>query len=132
MPKIFFNSISILFVVSNLFVSCTKGEANEIEEAIRFEYDALETNISNGETFVFTVKLLSAMPSIGVKMELNAKEELSGTVISQDASVVSKGIQTSLSVKNLPRQKWVVVTVNVCSEKTATNCVSKTFKVVFK
>ncbi|MEY4604372.1 MAG: hypothetical protein RIT43_1664 [Bacteroidota bacterium] len=121
------------FVLQPLFYSsCTKDEIKAIEDAISFEFDALETNVSNAESFSFTVKLLSAMPADGVKLEINAKEELSGTLLNQNASIVSKGVQTMLSVKNLPRQKWVIVTVNVCSTKTPSNCVSKTFKVVFK
>lgn len=125
-------SILVLGMLTFAYSSCMKQELNQIEDAIKFEYDALGSNISNGDKFVFTLKLLSAMPTDGVKLDISAKEELTGTVVSQDASVVSKAVQTALSVKNLPQQKWVVVTVTVCSVKTPTNCVTKTFKVVFK
>ncbi len=82
--------------------------------------------------FTFTVKLLSVMPSNGIKLSVNAKEEGSGVTLDQDAFLISKGTQTALNVKGLPKQKWVLATVKVCSAKDTSNCVSKTFKVVFK
>lgn len=119
-------------VISIIMTACKKGSIKEKEEGIKFETDALESNICSADKFTFTVKLLSAMPSNGIKLVVNAKEEGSGLSIDQDAFLISKGTQTALNVKGLPKQKWVVATVKVCSAKDTSNCASKTFKVVFK
>lgn len=112
--------------------SCEKKSPKEVEESIKYETDALETNISNADKFIFNANLLSAMPSYGIKLTLTAKEEVSGSNLSQDEPIVSKGSQTALNVKGLPEQKWVVATIKVCSAKDSTNCVSKSFRVVYK
>ncbi len=119
-------------VISIIMTACKKGSIKEKEEGIKFETDALESNICSADKFTFTVKLLSVMPSNGIKLIVNAKEEGSGLSIDQDAFLISKGTQTALNVKGLPKQKWVLATVKVCSAKDTSNCVSKTFKVVFK
>jgi hypothetical protein len=122
----------LLISVSVFLFSCEKKSPKEVEESIKYETDALETNISNADKFIFTAKLLSAMPSNGIKLTVTAKEEVSGSNLGQDEPIVSKGSQTALNVKGLPKQKWVVATIKVCSAKDSTNCVSKSFRVVFK
>ena len=119
-------------VISLIMAACKKGSIKEKEEGIKFETDALESNICSADKFTFTVKLLSVMPSNGIKLSVNAKEEGSGVFIDQDAFLISKGTQTAMNVKGLPKQKWVLATVKVCSAKDTSNCVSKTFRVVFK
>jgi hypothetical protein len=126
------SSIVCLAMIALFMGSCTKGSVKEKEEGIKFETDALESNICSADKFTFTVKLLSVMPSNGIKLSVNAKEEGSGVTLDQDVSLVSKGTQTALNVKGLPKQKWVLATVKVCSAKDTSNCISKTFKVVFK
>jgi hypothetical protein len=112
--------------------ACNKGILKEKEEGIKFETDSLESNICSADKFTFTVKLLSVMPSNGINLSVNAKEEGSGLSLDQDAFLISKGIKTALNVKGLPKQKWVLATVKVCTAKDTNNCVTKTFKVVFK
>ena len=126
------SSIVCLAMISLFMGACTKGSVKEKEEGIKFETDALESNICSADKFTFTVKLLSVMPSNGIKLYVNAKEEGSGATLDQDAFLISKGTQTALNVKGLPKQKWVLATVKVCSAKDTSNCISKTFKVVFK
>ena len=119
-------------VISIIMAACKKSSIKEKEEGIKFETDALESNICSADKFTFTVKLLSVMPSSGIKLLVNAKEEGSGLSLDQDAFLISKGTQTALNVKGLPKQKWVLATVKVCSAKDTSNCITKTFKVVFK
>jgi len=122
----------LLMTVGVVMFSCTKGPAKEVEEPIKYETDALDVNISNADKFIFIAKLLSTMPSNGIKLSITAKEEVSGSDIGQDAPFVSKGPQSALNVKGLPKQKWVIATIRVCSAKDTTNCVSKSFRVVYK
>lgn len=130
--KKYAGSIVCLAMIALLMGSCSKGSVKEKEEGIKFETDALESNICSADKFTFTVKLLSVMPSNGIKLLVNAKEEGSGLSLDQDAFLISKGTQTALNVKGLPKQKWVLATVKVCSAKDTSNCITKTFKVVFK
>lgn len=121
-----------LLILQATFSGCTKSTPKEVEEGIKFETDATDQNISNADKFIFTAKLLSAMPSNGIKLSITAKEEISNTDLPQDPPFVSKGSQTALNVKGLPKQKWVIATVKVCSAKDTLNCVSKSFKIVYK
>jgi len=119
-------------MISLFMAACKKSSLKEKEEGIKFETDALESNICSADKFTFTVKLLSVMPLNGIKLSVIAKEEGSGLSLDQDPFLISKGTQTAMNVKGLPKQKWVLATVKVCSVKDTSNCASKTFKVVFK
>jgi hypothetical protein len=135
MRKHCLNVIKIVFFLSlqGIFLcSCEKKTPKEVEEAIKFETDAIDQNICNADKFIFTTKLLSKMPSNGIKLSITAKEEISNTDLPQDPPLVSNGSQTAMNVKGLPKQKWVIATVKVCSAKDTLNCVSKSFKIVFK
>jgi len=132
--------IICLIISSFLLSSCKKNDnagstvVSPTEPSIIFEIDASAANLSPSSIFDFNVKLTSSMPTAqGIKIDITAVEEVSGLSVSpQNPTTTSKNPNIALSVINLPRQKWVAVTVKVASVATMTNNASKTFSVVYK
>lgn len=122
-----------------LVAACSKGGGSNPaptppETPIVFDVDAAAANTAIGSTFGFTVRLVSAMPSSqGIKVEVSANEEGTGTAISpQNPTITSTSTSVAATVIGLPVQKWVIATVKVSSVATASNSATKTFRVVQK
>ena len=126
----------ISIIIITVFITCSKkggGGGTSKEDNIAFTIDASNGSILPGSSFSFNAKLTSAMPAQGIKIEITANDDVSGSNITpQNAAVQSSSITTSVSVINLPQQKWVDVTVRVSSVATPTNYATQTFKVVYK
>jgi hypothetical protein len=107
-------------------LSCgKKPPAPEVEENIVFELNAAQAAISTSSSYTFTVAMKSKLPK--------AAEEAGGAAVTpQNAPINALTASTDVTVQNLPRQKWVVVTVKVISISTATNTSTQTFRVVYK
>lgn len=130
--------LKVIFLSLILIAACSKGgdpapTPTPTEPTIAFDLDAAAINNALGSSFGFNVTLTSAMPSTsGIRIEVTAAEEGSGSSIIQNASIVSTVAKTAATVIGLPIQKWVIVTVKVTSVKTSTNTLSKNFRVVSK
>lgn len=103
------------------------------EENISFDLNTGATVTQAAANYDFQVTLRSKMPTKGIKIEVTASEEVGGAAVTpQPAAINSTTSVTTASVQNLPRQKWVIVTVRVTSLNTATNTAVQTFKIIFK
>ena len=123
--------LMLIGIMGIAYLGCKKKSA-DIEPPIAFEMDADLVNVSFSDRFNFAVRITSAMPLFGVKVGSTAKEEISGQVVEQELPLYSNTAQAGQFIKNLPRQKWVIVTVKVSSFRDTLNCATKTFKVVYK
>ncbi len=128
------NIFGLLLIIIVAIACSKKSDPPPPPEApIAFDLDAAAINNALGSSFGFNVTLTSAMPSTsGIRIEVTAIEEGTGTSLTQNAAIVSTVTKTAATVIGLPIQKWVIVTVKVISVKTSTNSLSKTFRVVFK
>lgn len=131
--------ISGFLLLITIVVACSKGGGGNpaptpAETPIVFDVDAAAANTALGSTFGFNVRLISAMPSSqGIRIEVSANEEGTGTAISpQNPTITSTSSTVAASVISLPIQKWVITTVKVSSVATASNSATKTFRVVQK
>lgn len=128
--------ILICFFVG--IVSCGKKSTptpipTPTEENIAFDLNTGATVNHTASNFDFQVTLRSKMPTKGIKIEVTASEEATGTAVTPQPSAINSSTSvTSASVQNLPRQKWVVTTVKVTSLSTGTNSATQTFKVIYK
>lgn len=123
-------NILILIVTILLLFSCKK---KEIEEIIVFETTAGSNTISTSGNYSFQITLKSKMPSNGIRIEVSAIEEVSGTSISPQMTPLNTSTAVnSVSVQNLPRQKWAEATVRVTSLTSSTNTASTKFRVIYK
>ncbi len=123
--------VILLLIITS--IACSKGGGEPPEPNIVFDLDAAAINNALGSSFGFNVTLTSAIPSTsGIRIEVTAAEEGSGSSITQNAAIVSTIAKTSATVIGLPIQKFVIVTVKVTSVKTSTNTSTKTFRVVYK
>lgn len=130
MKKIILMCISVF-----LFASCKKASTPSApkEENIVFETNAGSNAISTSGTFDFQVILKSKMPTNGIRIEVTANEEATGTSVTPQASgITTTTTSTNVSVQNLPRQKWVEATVKVTSISTSTNTASSKLRVIYK
>ena len=127
MKNLFLLLITIIF-----FTSCEKTKV-EVEENISFELNAASAVINNGNTYDVKLTMKSKVPSWGVRVEATATEEAGGATVGPQAPATTLTLTTTnLSIQNLPRQKWVVVQVNVSSTKTTTNSSTQSFRIIYK
>lgn len=127
------NKLLICLLIFAVATSCSKKVAPEIEENISFELNTGAVIVSSGSSQAFKVTMKSKIPKAGIKIDISAAEEATGTpVVPQTSTVSSSTSITDCLVQNLPRQTWVVATVKVTSSSTLTNTASQTFRVVFK
>lgn len=122
-----------LLLLSLLVINgCSKSKI-EVEENIIFELSAGSAIIHTSNAYDVKLTMKSKLPSTGVRVETSATEETSGTPITpQAAAYTLTTASTSLTVQNLPRQKWVIVQVKASSIKTPTNSSSQSFRIIFK
>lgn len=128
----------MLLVCVLTFFSCKKKTTptptpTPTEENIAFDLNTGATVNHTASNFDFQVTLRSKMPTKGIKIDVTASEEATGTAVTPQPSAINSSTSvTNASVQNLPRQKWVITTVKVTSLSTATNSATQTFKVVYK
>jgi hypothetical protein len=105
------------------------------EEGIKFELKNLEENGYNkasGETFTFTVNMLSAIPKNGVKVTLSVISDPGGVVLEQTPVAPSSNKTIDITLTKLPVLKTYRVIVTITSATTPTNKLVKEFLVTNK
>jgi len=123
------------WVILTMFAiaACNKPDNGPAEDKIAFTIDATNGAFSAAANYPFRVQLKSKMPADGIKIEILANQEASGSAVTpQTPAFTTKDTLITTSVSNLPRQLWVVTKVRVSSVTTSTNKDSATFRVIFK
>lgn len=125
--------IVAIFILSS-FAGCKKAAVQPVkEENIVFDVNTALSSISTSTTFAFQVTLKSKMPANGIRIDVTAIDESSGTaILPQATGITSTNVLNNVSVQNLPRQKWVEAMVKVTSISTSTNSASSRFRVIYK
>lgn len=124
---------NFLLLLSLLLInSCTKSKI-EVEDNVLFELSTGSAIINTTNTYDVKLTMKSKLPSSGVRVETSVTEETSGAAVTPQitASTLTTA-STSLTIQNLPRQKWVIVQVKVSSIKNPTNNSSQSFRIIFK
>lgn len=112
--------------------ACKKDNTTAKEDLINFETDAKDINITNADNFIYVVTLTSLMPTGGIEILEEAKEEISGNSIPQIGVIKTGSKQTVMRINNLPNQKWVIISLKVCSANNPLNCKVIQFKLIYK
>lgn len=123
--------IVLYVLLSSVLVGCKKNKI-EVEENVVFETNASAAIINTASTFDLKVTIKSKIPSQGLKIAVTSIEEASGIAVVQPAPITIFTSTGNITLQNLPRQKWVSVTVNVSSIRTISNAASQTFKIIYK
>ena len=106
----------------------------EVEENISFSLDpdpGTTTATALSGIYSFKVVLSSKMPTTGISIDITTKADPSGTLL-DSKNVKSTVASNDLSTGTLVSGSLYSVTVAVTSQKTASNTLTKTFKVARK
>lgn len=126
------NRIALVAIIYVMLIGCKKN-AVEVEENIAFDISAASTVINPASSFDIKITMKSKVPSWGLKAEVSASEDVGGAAVSpQPSPLTFMTSTTTVSVQNLPRQKWVTVQVKVSSTKSTTNSAVQSFKIIYK
>jgi len=136
----------ICIMMACITISCTKKTTPtptpptppppvvEVEENILFSLDpdpGSTTATALSGTYSFKVILSSKMPSTGISIDITTKADPSGTLL-DSKNVKSTVASNDISTGTLASGSLYSVTVAVTSQKTASNSLTKTFKVARK
>jgi len=138
-------AFSLMMMVC-LTISCTKKSTPtptpppppppvvEVEDNILFSMDpdpGTTTATASSGIYSFKVILSSKMPTTGISIDITTKADPSGTLL-ESKNVKSTVASNDISTGTLVSGSLYSVTVAVTSQKTASNTLTKTFKVARK
>jgi hypothetical protein len=133
---------TVLLLSGILFNSCTKKSTPTpppppppAEENIAFSIEpdpGSSTVTSTTATYPYTVKLTSKIPANGIHVDYATQLDTDNSNPTFTRESSSSATSYSLTTANLESGKLYKVTVVVTSQKTATNSLSKTFRVARK
>lgn len=133
MNKKFFSLLMAAVIVLMLAaVKCKKGAGPPVEENLIISTDAPLYSETPGSNFSFILRVESAMPLSGVKIDFEVKGETDNQVYPQGPSIETLSSLTRISLVGLPRQKICICTVTVTSKSKSTNKATTSFRIVFK
>jgi len=143
----FNRSIPFIFLMMVcITISCTKKSTPtptpptppppvvEVEDNINFSLDpdpGTTTQTASSGIYSFKVILSSKMPSTGIKIYYLTKTDPGG-VTTDEKTLTSSIASNDISTGTLASGSLYSVTVTVTSQKTASNTLTKTFKVARK
>ena len=137
-------AFSLMMMVC-LTISCTKKSTPtptppppppqvEVEDNILFSMDpdpGTTTATALSGIYSFKVILSSKMPTTGISIDITTKADPSGTLL-ESKNIKSTVASNDISTGTLVSGSLYSVTVAVTSQKTASNTLTKTFKVARK
>jgi hypothetical protein len=138
-------AFSLIMVVC-LTISCTKKTTTTptpptpppppvvVEDNILFSLDpdpGTTTATALSGTYSFKVILSSKMPSTGISIDITTKTDPAGTLL-ESKNIKSTVASNDISTGTLASGTLYSVTVTVTSQKTASNTLTRTFKVARK
>lgn len=123
-----------LFLIFMLLVNfgCNKQPVIVPEENLIISTDAALFEITPGPDFEFNLKVESAMPASGVKIDYVVTGEVDNQIYMSGPSVITRENITRIKINYLPRQKICIVRITVTSNKLASNKAVTSFRVTYK
>lgn len=138
--------VTVLAISVFMTISCTKKPATPstpptpppppvvVEDNILFSLDpdpGTTTATALSGTYSFKVILSSKMPSTGISIDITTKTDPAGTLL-ESKNIKSTVASNDISTGTLASGTLYSVTVTVTSQKTASNTLTRTFKVARK
>jgi len=103
-----------------------------LEENLKISTDPASFITTPGPDFDFYLKVESAMPAAGVKIEYSVKGEVDNQNYPQGPAFTTSNSIIPVRIMDLPRQKICICTVTVTSIKRSTNTASTNFRIAYK
>lgn len=125
-------NIFSMLIVMIMILFAASCDHRPPEETLRISVDAPVLTTTPGPDFNFHLKVESAMPEGGVKIEYNVKGENDNQSYPQGPAIHTVNSISQIFVSNLPRQKFCICTVKVTSNKRNTNIATTSFRIMYK
>ena len=125
----FFTSMTVMIMILLFAASCKQERP---EETLRISTDAALLTTTPGPDFGFNLKVESAMPSGGVRIDRTVKGENDNQNYPQGPAINTANNISQIYVSNLPRQKFCICTVTVTSNNRSANTATTSFRIVYK
>ncbi len=134
MRNIFKTFIAWLMVMAIMTGPACEKDENKTsgEESLRISTDASAVTITVAPDFTFQVLVESIMPPGGVSIETVVKGETDQVIYYQGPAIETMANNISITITNLPRQKYCVCNITVTSKSNGTNRATTSFRVGYK
>ena len=129
MRKVFLLTVAVFIVAAMATVGCKKVDP---EDALRVSNDAGTISVSPGPELDVNITVESAMPRLGVWIEVSVKGEIDNQNYPQGAVILSNTAVTKIKIRNLPRQKICICTITVTSKSSSSNKSTTSFRAAYK
>jgi len=130
MCKNFLSSL-IFMIVMSLFMT-TGCKRDKPEDPLRISTNASLLTIALAPDFSFNLKVESAMPEGGVRIDYKVTGELDNQVYPQGPAITTSNNTMPVNLTNLPRQKFCICTITVTSNSRSSNVATTNFRIVYK
>jgi len=132
MRNIIFSSLSIILMSVVAGSGCKTDPPLVPDEPLKISIDAPSFTTSPGPDFGINLKVESAMPAGGVKIEYSVKGEIDNQNYPQGPVYYTNNTVSSIIIRNLPRQTTCICNITVTSLTTSANTASTSFRIVYK
>jgi len=129
MRNIFLLPVAVFIVASVVAIGCKKADP---EDALRVSNDAGTLSVSPGPEQDVNITVESAMPRLGVWIEVAVKGEIDNQNYPQGALILTNTAVTKIKIRNLPRQKICICTITVTSKSSSSNKATTVFRAAYK
>jgi len=133
MHKLLSSLTSIVAVIVLTTMGCKKSSTPPPpEQDLIISTDAASYTIIPGPSLTFRVKIESAMPSSGVRIEYTVVSEIDNQNYPQGSAIYTYNPTSAITIGGLPQQKICICTVKVTSMSKSTNTATTGFRVGYK
>ena len=129
MRNAFLLTVALFIVVITAAVGCKMAHS---EDALRVSNDAGAMSVSPGPELDVNITVESAMPRLGVWIEVAVKGEIDNQNYPQGSLILTNTAVTKIKIKNLPRQKICICTITVTSKSSSSNKAITSFRAAYK
>ena len=133
MLKLLSSGALIVAMIVLTTLGCKKpSTSTPPEQDLVVSIDAASYTIVTSPVFTFKVKVESAMPEGGVRIETTVVSEIDNQYYPQGPTINTYNPTSSVVIGGLPQQKICVCTVKVTSLSKSTNSVTTGFRIGYK
>jgi hypothetical protein len=132
MRNVYFRLLTVIIMLVVAGSGCNPERPPVPDEPLKISIDAASFTTSPAPDFGFNLKVESAMPAGGVKIEYSVKGEIDNQNYPQGPIFNTNNIVSPIILRNLPRQTTCICSITVTSQLTSANTKSTSFRIVYK
>jgi predicted small lipoprotein YifL len=132
MRTILFSTLWTILILAAVAGCKPEPPLSQPEEDLKTSVDVPSFTTTPAANLSFNLKLESAMPPGGLRIEYNVKGEIDNQIYAQGPGINSMSTVVPMTISNLPRQKICICTIIITSNTKTTNTATQSFRVVYK